>query len=35
MYIYSENKEFIIGCLENGIEILFNNPIPAWALIES
>jgi hypothetical protein len=34
MYIYSEDKTLVIGCVENGIEIMFKNPIPVWSIKE-
>ncbi len=34
MYIFSKDKTLVIGCFENGIKIMFKNPIPSSAIKE-
>jgi hypothetical protein len=34
MYLYSEDKRWIIGCIESGQTIYFTTPIPAWSVAE-
>jgi hypothetical protein len=35
MYIYSDDKTMIIGCMENGIAVMFANHIPAWVVFDA
>lgn len=32
MFIYSEDGLWAVGCVERGIAIYFNRPVPAWAV---
>ncbi len=32
MHIFSSDGQWVLGCVERGIEILFTRPIPAWAI---